>query len=288
MNFDIISWVKDGAGVLPRTLKRLERVLPSECVHRKIMVDDHSQDETVSIGKDFNWKVYDNPKTGIFSGANYALSKVDCPFFMSFEQDLFLARDWWQKISPLLSRENVVAASGVRWMVTSLPLFALDFYIHNRVVKSKETHYASQAFRYGKYLDNTLWRTDIVRELGGFPKMRCNTGIDTVLSYQIYARGLEWLVDKTVISTHLRSGGVREYLKHTMWYSSGYKEIRDKVRKLTGLELPSEFRAILRPFLTSPIRALDIALKTREPMLVMIYPVQRLLDYISYLKGYSP
>ena len=101
-------------------------------------------------------------------------------------------------------------------------------------------------------------------------------------------REVEWLVDETVISTHLRSGGVREYLKHTMWYSSGYKEIRDKVRKLTGLELPSEFRAILRPFLTSPIRALDIALKTREPILVMIYPVQKLLDYISYLKGYSP
>ena len=87
---------------------------------------------------------------------------------MSFEQDLFLARDWWQKISSLLSHENVVAASGVRWMTTSLPLSALDFYIHNRVVKSKETYYASQAFRYGKYLDNTLWRTDIVRELGGF------------------------------------------------------------------------------------------------------------------------
>jgi len=112
MRFDVISWVKDGAWALPRTLKRLESVLPSECVHRKIMVDDHSQDETVSIGKDFNWEVYDNPKTGIFSGANYALSKVDCPFFMSFEQDLFLAKDWWAKISPLLTQDKVSAESN--------------------------------------------------------------------------------------------------------------------------------------------------------------------------------
>ena len=76
--FDVVSWVKDGGWVLPATLKRLEEVLPAEFVHRKIAVDDHSVDDTVRVLKDFGWEVYSNPKTGISSGANYALSKVDC------------------------------------------------------------------------------------------------------------------------------------------------------------------------------------------------------------------
>lgn len=52
-NFDVVSWVKDGAWVLPTTLKKLEEALPSEFVHRKIAVDDHSNDDTVKILKDF-------------------------------------------------------------------------------------------------------------------------------------------------------------------------------------------------------------------------------------------
>ena len=113
--FDLITWVKDGAWVLPTTLKRLEDVLPTELVHRKIMVDDGSKDETRNIGKDFNWEVYSNPGSGISSGANYALSKVDCPFFMSFEQDLFLSRDWCAKIFRLMENDKVAVASGIRF-----------------------------------------------------------------------------------------------------------------------------------------------------------------------------
>lgn len=79
--FDIITWVKEGSWVLPTTLKRLEKVLPNEKVHRKIMIDDHSKDETKAIGKEFNWEVYSNPSSGISSAANYVLNKVDCLLF---------------------------------------------------------------------------------------------------------------------------------------------------------------------------------------------------------------
>jgi hypothetical protein len=48
-NFDIITWVKEVAWVLPTTLKRLEKVLLNEKIHRKIMIDDHSKDETKAI-----------------------------------------------------------------------------------------------------------------------------------------------------------------------------------------------------------------------------------------------
>ena len=79
--FDIITWVKEEEGVLPTTLKRLEKVLPNEKVHHKIMIDDHSKDETKAIGKEFNREVYSNPSSGISSAANYALNKVDCLLF---------------------------------------------------------------------------------------------------------------------------------------------------------------------------------------------------------------
>lgn len=72
IKFDIITWVKDGAWVLPTTLKRLENVLPNEKIHRKMMIEDDSKDETRAIGKEFNWEVYSNPGSGISSAANYA------------------------------------------------------------------------------------------------------------------------------------------------------------------------------------------------------------------------
>ena len=116
--------------VLPVTLKKLEEALPSEFVHRKIAVDDHSSDDTVKILKDFGWDVYPNPNSGISSGANYSLSKVDCPFFMSFEQDLLLANDWWPRLPELLDESDGAVASGVRFSTKPKAVHDLEKYVY--------------------------------------------------------------------------------------------------------------------------------------------------------------
>lgn len=78
MKFDIMMWTLNGERFLPSVLRRVEEAIPKKIVHKKIMVDDHSTDNTVKIAKDFNWEVYSNPSTGISSGANEALRHTEC------------------------------------------------------------------------------------------------------------------------------------------------------------------------------------------------------------------
>lgn len=275
MKFDIVTWVKDGEWYLPITLKRLEDVLPSEFVHRKIAVDDHSTDDTVEILKEFGWEVYDNLKTGISSGANYALSKVDCPLFMSFEQDLYLAREWWDKVSPLLDQVDVAVASGVRLASQPSYLTAFERYVLDR----------DSGFSCGKTLDQTLYKTRIIRSLGGFPYSRSNTGVDTVLRYVLFVNGFEWSVDKSAVSVHLRKSGVSDAIRHQFWYATGIKEKKVRIKGRASLVPPETFLKLMLRFLYSPFRGLEISFKVREPRICVLYPLLRLASCLGYLRG---
>jgi len=42
MRLDVVMWARNGEATLPQVLGRLEKSLPAEPVHRKILVDDHS------------------------------------------------------------------------------------------------------------------------------------------------------------------------------------------------------------------------------------------------------
>ncbi|MGP8069988.1 MAG: glycosyltransferase [Candidatus Bathyarchaeia archaeon] len=97
---DVCLWTKNSAKLLPRTLQRFEEVVPAEMVGKKILVDDHSSDNTTEIAKGYGWLVYENPKSGVASGANEALRHVSTPFFNSIEHDILLAKEWWPRIYP--------------------------------------------------------------------------------------------------------------------------------------------------------------------------------------------
>ena len=111
---DVVMWTKNGAAYLPAVLAQIDEVIPKDHVCHKIMVDDHSTDDTPQIAKRFGWTVYPNPHGGIPSGANEALSHVDQEFFVSIEQDVILAKDWWIKISKHLEDPSVACAQGIR------------------------------------------------------------------------------------------------------------------------------------------------------------------------------
>jgi len=111
---DLVMWTKNGAGTLPLVFNRISEVIPNKFVNNRIVVDDHSTDHTREIAKSFGWNVILNEGSGISDGANTALKYVKSEFFISFEQDLLLAKNWWEKIPKLLGKEKVAIASGIR------------------------------------------------------------------------------------------------------------------------------------------------------------------------------
>ena len=187
---DLVMWTKNGSQTLPGVLQRINEVIPKEVVNKKIIVDDESSDSTPHIASSFGWSVILNKGHGISDGANTALEQVTSDFFVSFEQDLLLASNWWQKIPPLLESSSVAAASGMRFADKPPGIKKMQEYVGKKY--RGEANLASwlrsrdmSAFTLGKTLDNTIYKTRIIRNLGGFPKLRVTAGVDTALAYKI-------------------------------------------------------------------------------------------------------
>ena len=129
---DLVMWTKNGAETLPLVLKRINEVIPDEFVNNRIIVDDHSVDNTREMAKSFGWRVIFNERSGISNGANTALKHITTEYFISFEQDLLLAKNWWEKIPKFMNDEKVAVAQGIR-ISTEPTLKKLDEYYYSRV-----------------------------------------------------------------------------------------------------------------------------------------------------------
>jgi glycosyltransferase involved in cell wall biosynthesis len=282
---DLIMWTKNGAQTLPRVLKRINEVIPQEFVNKKIIVDDASNDSTPNIASSSGWSVIPNKGHGISDGANTGLEEVSSDFFVSFEQDLLLATDWWQQIPPLLENPTVAAASGMRFADKPLGVKKMQEYVARKYrgeenlaswLKSRDM----SAFTLGKTLDNTIYKTKIIRALGGFPKLRINAGVDTTLAYKIDHYGYKWIVDYNMQSIHLRKG-LRQELNHQYWYGTQLHEIWRKIGTETNKPPPVTKIGVIRRFYLSPFTGLFMAFQTKEPTILYIHPLIR----FYYMKG---
>lgn len=282
---DLVMWTKNGEKTLPAVLKRINEVIPFACVNKRLIVDDQSTDSTREIAVAHGWTVIFNEGKGISDGANTALKHVEKEYFVSFEQDLLLSRSWWAKIPPLLKDSQVAAASGMRFANKPEGVRRLQSYVAKKY--RGETELASwlrtrrmAAFTLGKTLDNTIYKTEIIRKIGGFPKMQVNAGVDAVLAYKVEQAGYHWIVDYNVQSVHLRKGLAQE-LQHQYWYATQTYEIWQRIQRETNKPPPITRGGIIYRFCVSPFTGLFMAFKTKEPSIVYIHPLIR----FYYLRG---
>jgi glycosyltransferase involved in cell wall biosynthesis len=282
---DLVMWTKNGSKTLRLILKRIDEVIPEEFVNNHIIVDDHSTDNTRKIAESFGWQVIFNKGSGISDGANTALKHVTSEYFISFEQDLLLARDWWGKIPSLLENPKVAAASGMRFADKPIGVKKLQQYVAKKY--RGESSLASwlrsrqmAAFTLGKTLDNTIYKTNIIKDVGGFPKMPVNAGVDTILAYKLNQAGYHWVVNYNVQSIHLRKG-LKQELSHQYWYGTQLYAIWRRIATETSRHPPVTKFGIIYRFFTSPFTGLFVAVKTKEPTITYIHPLVR----FYYMRG---
>ena len=282
---DVVMWTKNGAQTLPFVLKRIGEVIPDRFVNEKIIVDDRSTDETRKIAGSFGWTVVFNEGRGISDGANTALRHVESEWFISFEQDLLLARDWWDNVPKALENSKVAVASGMRFADKPMGIRKLQQYVAKKYRGEAELQSwlrgrEMAAFTLGKTLDNTIYKTQVVRTVGGFPKLESSSGVDTILAYLVDQAGYHWLVDYSVQSMHLRRG-LKQELEHQYWYARQLNEIWRRIEAETSKRPPVTMFSVMYRFLISPFTGLFMAYKTREASIVYIHPLLR----FYYLKG---
>ncbi len=282
---DLVMWAKNGERTLPQVLKRIEEAIPHENVCHKILIDDHSIDRTIEIAKSFNWNVYPNPKSGIPSGANEALRHVDREFFVSIEQDVVLAKNWWEKIPPYMQEPSIAVAGGIR-------------VFDNKILRILSEFYSERLGRQGEMevcIDNTIYKTKIIKALGGFPN-ECPICTDTILYKKInWFTSYKWVIDSTVISLHLRKG-IRDQLEHSRAMADKCK--RTKLCSCYHTPHFTEPKLIIKPnpkfsvsnlslvrmLITSPIRSFQVAVNKKCPEIFFVYPLIRFYILRGYLK----
>ncbi len=276
---DLVMWTKNGAKTLPMVLKRINQVIPPKSVGQRLIVDDASNDNTVQIAEAHGWRVLANEGSGISDGANTALNYVKTECFISFEQDLLLAKDWWRSLLHYLEDSKVAVASGMRFAskpngVRELQKYVAKKYRGEKQLSSWLRSRKMASFTLGKTLDNTIYRTQVMREIGGFPKLKTNAGVDTILAYKIERAGYDWVVDYAVQSVHLRQG-LKQELWHQYWYGTQLKAILREIQNV-GAKPPVDRSSVFFRLLCSPLTAFFIALKTREPSTIYIHPLVKL------------
>lgn len=283
---DLVMWTKNGAKTLPIVLRRIKDVIPERFVNQQIIVDDQSSDKTVNIAHAFGWRIIPNEGKGISDGANTALKHVDTDRFVSFEQDLLLSFEWWKRIPPLLNSSNVAAASGMRFASQPRGVRALQLYVAKKYrgeanlaswLKNRE----NAAFTLGSTLDNTIYKTNVVRSIGGFPKIKVNAGVDTTLAYRLREAGFSWRVNYDVQSVHLR-GSLKHELRHQYWYGMQSREIWQKIAYETKQPPPISKFGIVYRFVISPFTGAFMAFKMKEPTIMYIHPLIKL----CYMRGF--
>ena len=206
-------WTFNGEKTLPQVLNRINKVVPKDVVNQKLIVDDASKDNTVAIAKKYGWTVIKNEGKGISDGANTALKNVKTSYFCSFEQDVYLSSDWWDKVSALILNKNGIGvASGLRFLPRNNFCFSIEPY---QLARKDIDFYGG----FGKTLDNTIWNTEALKSVGGFPKVAF-AGIDTFVNHMLESNGYKWLVEYNVKSLHLHYGGFLNEVKHYYFYGS--------------------------------------------------------------------
>ena len=276
---DLVMWTKNGAKTLPFVLRQIQCVIPKDAVNRKIIIDDDSFDGSKSIASRFGWSVYPNDGKGISDGANTALKYVESKRFVSLEQDILLSPQWWCNVPGMLNERDIAIASGTRFPNTPLALRNLLEYILEIYPKTMED---SDAFHYGKTLDNTVYRTEIIRNLGGFPKFKrkeLHACVDNVLAKRIFDAGFKWKVNYNIKSLHIRKG-LRDELRHFYWYGSLNPTLEPYINGKHA-----SVRKCLKDLLYSPKKSLNLALKLNSPQLIYIYPLIHLALYRGLVSG---
>jgi len=246
---DLVMWTRNAEGTLEPVLRRIEEAIPNENINQKILVDYRSEDRTTDIAKKYGWTVYEAKKMGIGSAANEALRHVKTKFFISVEHDVFLAKNWWEKIPPYMSDPTVAVAQGVR-VATDRILRVFDMARVNCKVPYR-------------CIDQNIYNTRIIRSIGGFPNVP--TATDLTLQENVIKSGFKWITDKTVVSLHIRQG-VWQHGKHIM-------EMTKRNTRMDEVKIKKN----LRGFALSPFYGLKLAKRKKMPLLIPATTYLRLM-----------
>ena len=203
MKIDLVMWTHNSASSLEKSLPSIGNSIDPKNVCHRIAIDGGSVDESRAVLSRYDWTVKEAQRKGIPYQANEALAMVDTEFFAAFEHDIILNPKWFESTSRIVTSDRRIAAvQGLRLYAGSKTMRAFDEWMYR----------AKRIPTWSFSIDNTLFRTEAVKQAGGFP-VEDPASADTILRKNLFKLGYRWLTDNTLISGHYRKNFL-EQLRH--------------------------------------------------------------------------
>jgi hypothetical protein len=156
--------------------------------------------------------VYKNAEGFVSGGTREALKHVESDFFVSVDADTILARNWWEKIPRHMADPMCLCAQGTQqYTLSALTHIAAAHDEFERLIRlappvepdNLQQRRVHSAILGGRSFANNLWRTEILRKLGGFPSVS-RLFVDEELFKIVRQTDYTWVVDESVVCPHIR------------------------------------------------------------------------------------
>lgn len=200
----------NGAPTLPRVLEALtamRRPAPT----RIIVIDDGSTDATAEIARSAGVEVVTQPQNlGLARARNRGLDEADGAFVASIDADVVVTPDWLEVLYVQLIANPQLGGVGGKLIES----------ITHGVANAWRTRHAAQNWGDAPRSNpphlfgaNTIFRTQLLRDAGGYnPRYRTNYE-DVDLCHRLRARGVQLAYNPAARCFHLRSDDVESLVR---------------------------------------------------------------------------
>ncbi len=211
---------------------------------RVVVVDDGSTDDTAAIALKAGAEVLRLPHMGKAPALNTALGHVDTEVIVVLDADTIVAKDTLRKLVAPLRDPKVGAVFG-RLLPANrgvLPAFQEIEYIYvGELALAHYAHNVPMPFIWGAL---SAFKTDVLREVGGFPLGTAGEDVD--LLYTILESGYEAAPSTAVAHTEVPRTLPQLFKQRWRWISSGVRIFWKHIRRIRS---PKHlYTLILYPF----------------------------------------
>lgn len=197
---------------LEHVLRQIIREIP---LNNLIVVYGSSKDKTKEVAEKFTKNVFWDEDKGLGAARNLGIRMASSTFVAMIDTDLILPRDWCKRILRNFEDSKVAAAMGYTIYGYGCPPVQHLFEYWRR----------RNSGSYG--CTNTIFRRNLVLEIGNFNADIRGAGEDYDLYKRVCSAGYKWAFDRETISYHPMR--LFEFFHHVSWWAKSPVDIRETI-----------------------------------------------------------
>jgi glycosyltransferase involved in cell wall biosynthesis len=266
MDLDVVVCAKNRAEMLERVLQQIIRQIP---FRNLIVIYATSKDGTKQVAEKYTKKVFWDGDRGLGAARNLGIRKAVSELVAMIDTDVLLTKGWYGRLLSHFEDPKAAAVMGSNiYGYGFRPLQRLSEY---------QLWWSSKDWG----CINTIFKRDLVLEVGNFDETIRGAGEDYDLYKRILAAGYKWVWDRKVVVYHPLT--LSEYLSHIAWWARGapyIQELIDQVRTYSLLKIycRSAFK-ILLSFKNGVADFLNV-----DPALLFLTPMFQFVTETAKLK----